>query len=248
MLRSTFIHVPGVKAEGERSLWRQGAATWSDIAAEPSKYSIDGVQSASLARVIKNSEKRLDERDYRYFGNRIPQREHWRVFPEWEDRLLYLDIETDGGWAGSSITMIGCYDGSEYRVFIKGKDLDAFPSYLEHFGTLVTFFGAGFDVPMLKRLYFTLPFDQMHIDLCPAMRRLGYRGGLKKIERALGIARDSDTDGLTGRDAITLWKHYARGDKRALDLLVKYNAEDVVNLKTLMNFAYEGLKQATLRH
>lgn len=161
---------------------------------------------------------------------------------------MYLDIETDGGWAGSSITMIGCYDGSEYRVFIKGKDLNAFPRYLERFGTIVTFYGAGFDVPMLRRLYFTLPFDQMHIDLCPAMRRLGYRGGLKKIERTLGIARDSDTDGLTGRDAITLWRHYARGDKRALDLLVKYNAEDVVNLKSLMKLAYAGLKQATLRY
>jgi uncharacterized protein YprB with RNaseH-like and TPR domain len=142
--------------------------------------------------------------------------------------------------------MIGCYDGSEYRAFIKGKDLDAFPKYLESFGTLVTFFGAGFDIPMLKRLYFTLPFDQMHIDLCPAMRRLGYRGGLKRIERELGIARDGDTDGLTGRDAITLWRHSTRGDTRALDLLVRYNAEDVVNLKTLMRFAYQGLRRETV--
>lgn len=238
--------MPGVKPAAERTLWELGAATWDHVIENPQRFPVHGVQPSSLARVLKNSEQRLRSRDHTYFRKRIPQREHWRVFPEWEDRLLYLDIETDGGWAGSSITMIGCYDGRNFRAFIKGKDLDAFPKYLENFGVLVTFFGSGFDIPMLKRLYFTLPFDQMHIDLCPAMRRLGYRSGLKKIERELGIARDSDTDGLTGRDAIMLWKHYSLGDKRALDLLVRYNAEDVVNMKTIMKFAYKHLRRETL--
>jgi uncharacterized protein YprB with RNaseH-like and TPR domain len=246
VLRSTFLHVPGVSARAEKSLWDQGAQSWAEFLGSPSRWDIAGVQHTSVSRVLKNSETRLEGGDWRYFRKRIPAKEHWRVYPEFADSILFLDIETDGGWSGSSITMIGCYDGCEFRAFVKGKDLDEFPAYLERFSTLVTFFGSGFDIPMLRKLYFTLPFDQLHIDLCPAMRRLGYRGGLKKIERQLGIARDGDTDGLTGRDAITLWNHYRRGDPKALDLLVAYNREDVVNLKTLLKFTYEGLRQDSI--
>jgi hypothetical protein len=85
-------------------------------------------------------------------------------------------------------------------------------------------------------------FDQIHIDLCPALRRLGYRGGLKSIEEQLGIVRRPETQGLGGWDAVRLWHEWRRGRREALDLLVAYNTEDIVNLEALLEFAYPKLR------
>ena len=108
---------------------------------------------------------------------------------------------------------------------------------------MVTFFGLGFDIPMIRKRYPNLVLDHVHLDLCPTLREVGLRGGLKKIEKELGIARSEDTDGLSGRDAITLWRRYERyGDEKALEILIAYNREDVVNLETLAQIAYDKMK------
>ena len=74
------------------------------------------------------------------------------------------------------------------------------------------------------------------------MKELGYSGGLKKIEKEVGICRDDDLQDISGFDAIRLWKQYQRGDEEALKLLVKYNIADIENLKILMDFTYEKLR------
>jgi len=61
---------------------------------------------------------------------------------------------------------------------------------------------------------------------------MGLFGGLKVVERTLGI--DRETAGLTGKDAPVLWEQYKkRGDQKALALLLRYNGEDVMNLAVL---------------
>ena len=111
---------------------------------------------------------------------------------------------------------------------------------------IVTFFGIGFDVPMLLKRFPRLPMDQIHLDLCPTLREVGFKGGLKKIEKELGIARGEDTDGLNGRDAIYLWRRYERNrDEAALATLIAYNREDVVNLETLAQIAYDRMREST---
>ena len=58
------------------------------------------------------------------------------------------------------------------------------------------------------------------------------KGGLKKVEQKLGIARD--TAGMDGWMAVRLWWDYVNNDdKEALDTLLDYNREDVVNLRAL---------------
>ncbi len=239
MLTNTFLHVPGITEAIEFELWRQGSLSWHDYLGSSTRWKC----AVDATRVIKNSLARLERRDYAYFVRKLPSREHWRAFPEFSDRIAYLDIETDGGFSAESITMIGASDGDRFHAYIKGRDLDKFPYYLVDKGLIVTFFGSGFDLPMLRKLFPYLPFDQLHIDLCHALRRLGYRGGLKNIERQLGLSRSADTDGLTGRDAITLWRQYRKGHAKALDLLIEYNREDVMNLKTLLALAYQGLRK-----
>ena len=79
-------------------------------------------------------------------------------------------------------------------------------------------------------------FDFVHFDLRFLLKELGYAGGLKKIEKELGIVRDGEVAEVDGREAVRLWKRYLRGDENALRILLKYNEEDIVNLDYLLNF------------
>jgi hypothetical protein len=57
-------------------------------------------------------------------------------------------------------------------------------------------------------------------------------GGFKSVEQQLGIPRQ--LQGIGGLGAIWLWWEYRNGgDQNALTTLLKYNEEDVVNLKAL---------------
>lgn len=112
---------------------------------------------------------------------------------------------------------------------------------------VVTFCGATFDLPAIERSFSGFKFDQIHIDLCPVLRKLGYRGGLKRIEKELGIRRPDEVDGLTGFDAVILWRKYrAFYDDAALRTLIAYNREDVMNLERLAEVAYRQMTDATL--
>ncbi len=192
---------------------------------------------------LQRSIEALEKRDHAFFMERLGLADSWRAFPSFRDRCVYLDIETDGGRGGSAITTVGLYDGQDYRCLIKGKDLQKLPEVLGDYGMIVTFFGASFDLPMVQKRFRDLQLNHLHIDLCPTLRRLGIRGGLKAIEKTLGLQRGDDTDGLNGLDAVRLWNRYKTlGDKDALDTLVAYNREDVVNLEHLAIYAYERLK------
>ena len=45
--------------------------------------------------------------------------------------------------------MVGVYDGRELRQYVRGVNLHRFPEEMELCGLLVTFFGSGFDLPVL---------------------------------------------------------------------------------------------------
>lgn len=169
----------------------------------------------------------------------------WRAFEAFRHSCVYLDIESDGGMRGDAITTIGLYDGKTYQCLVKGEDLENFRDIISNYSMIVTFFGAGFDIPMLQRRFPTVPFDHIHLDLCPTLRQLGYKGGLKKLEKEFGISRPEETEGLNGMDAVRLWRSYLRGDDKALEVLIAYNREDVVNLERLAVIAYEKHKSAT---
>jgi hypothetical protein len=57
-------------------------------------------------------------------------------------------------------------------------------------------------------------------------------GGLKSVERQLGIERRLKD--VNGWEAVKLWWRYVDSfDTDALNKLLEYNKEDIVNLKTL---------------
>ncbi|MEK6661091.1 MAG: ribonuclease H-like domain-containing protein, partial [candidate division NC10 bacterium] len=62
--------------------------------------------------------------------------------------------------------------------------------------------------------------------------RHGLFGGLKRVEEQLGITRRSK--GIDGWDAMRLWSRYEDGgDREALEILLAYNRDDVLNLPVL---------------
>jgi uncharacterized protein len=244
MLDSTYIHCPGIGAVTERKLWGSGARTWNEYLSA-SSLSISSKHRAALDPLVLESVERLAARDFAWFARMLPQREHWRAVPFIGDRIAYLDIETRGGMEPSSLTVVGTFDGTEFRQFVRGRNLEEFPESLEGTEMLVTFFGTGFDLPFLRRAY-GLEFPQLHVDLCFLLKRLGYRGGLKAIEDRLGIERSEETQGLSGWDAVRLWNLWRAGNAKALEVLLAYNREDVLNMQTLLEWAYPRMLRQTL--
>ncbi len=73
---------------------------------------------------------------------------------------------------------------------------------------------------------------QFHRDLMFECWRKNLYGGLKTVERTLGVPRR--LVGVDGLEAIRLWNRYHRqGDRSALRTLLEYNKEDVTNLKAV---------------
>lgn len=243
MLTSTYVHVSGIGGRTERSLWRQGATDWQRFLQDPDRWDLTPTRRAALELGIDRSVRALARGEFQYFAKTLPAEQRWRAFPDFAESAGYLDIETDGGMEGDSITLVGLHAFGRFEVFVKGENLGSFADAVERCSILVTYFGTGFDLPMLRKAFPQLPFDQLHIDLCPTLRRLGHRGGLKRVEEQVGITRSPETVGLSGYDAILLWRRFLRGSDEALERLVAYNREDCVNLERLMTYAYDRLEQ-----
>ncbi len=246
MLRQTFLHVPGVGYRTEERLWRTGIESWEDVRTAKAMALPRHLRSI-LEGELASSEDALRRGRYRYFRVRLPSREHWRAWPEFRGKVAFLDIETTGLDIGrDALTVVGLYDGSRRRSFVRGENLEDLPKALEDRQLLVTFNGLRFDVPFLRRAFPRVRLDQLHFDLMDPLHRLGYWGGLKRIERRLGIERSDETAGLRGSDAVRLWEAYEAGDDDALDVLTAYNLEDVVNLEPLAEFAYDAMRSLVL--
>ena len=234
MLTSTFIHAQGIGYSTERRIWDAGALTWEQFLAQHHDLKLSPAKKALLLPRVEESVARLAGKDYAYFAEVLPKKDHWRALSEFGDAVCYLDIETTGCNWDDSITVIGMYDGLEMKQFVQGINMDQFPSEIARCRTLVTFSGSSFDVPFIRRAFPGLRLDQLHVDLCHLLRRVGLTGGLKRIEEKLGVRRIPETEGLSGFDAVRLWHQYRRGSREALELLLLYNREDVLNMEALL--------------
>ncbi len=222
MLERTFIHIPRIGEKREAALWARGYTSWDRFR---EAYPPGAFREHALGYLNRDLAARS-----------LPRAQAWRLFPEFAGRVLYLDIETTGLYAGpDSVTCIGTYDGRTVRAFVAGVDIDEFETTLNRADLLVTYNGACFDLPFLKTAFPRLDLDRpAHIDLMYPLRRLGFRGGLKAVERRLGFRRDDEVAGLDGWTAVLLWRAHERGRPNALETLVRYCLEDVVNLEPLM--------------
>ena len=113
---------------------------------------------------------------------------------------------------------------------------------MEGVETLYTYNGRWFDLPFIRsRLGVDLERNFRHRDLMYDCWAMNLYGGLKGVERRLAIRRSLPD--MDGADAIRLWRRYqATEDLEALRLLLEYNKEDVLNLRSLRAHLVRGTK------
>ena len=104
---------------------------------------------------------------------------------------------------------------------------------LEGVDEIYTYNGSRFDLPFIKaKLALDLKNQLKHTDLMYACWKQDLKGGLKAVEKKIGIKRQLPD--MNGYMAVVLWwKYKNNNDIDALQTLLKYNEEDVVNLHTL---------------
>jgi uncharacterized protein len=247
LLEATYLHAQSIGRATERRLWEAGAHDWNTYLSVADKnWPLTHAQRSLLTPLVAESQARLAAEDFPWFAERLPAGEHWRAIPAFGHRLAFIDIETTGGMEPQDLTMVGVYDGYRLRQYVRGQNLEAFPEALDEAAIIVTFFGTGFDLPFLRRAFPRLEMPQMHVDLCYLLKKLGYKGGLKRIETQMGIQRSAATAGLSGWDAVRLWREYRRGRQQSLDILLAYNAEDVRNMSELLSVGYRRMATRTL--
>ncbi len=237
MLQNTFCHLPGIGPKMERRLWASGYHSWQ-VLQECGALPFWSGREPLLRKHLDESVAALANDDPLYFHRRLPPDEQWRLFSDFRHSVAYLDIETTGlGGPEDYITTIALYDGHSIQHFVHDDNLLDFREIVQQYRLLVTYNGKTFDLPFIRN-YLSLRMDQAHIDLRYVLRSLGLRGGLKACERQLGLNRET-LDGVDGYFAVLLWYDYSnRGNPKALETLLAYNIQDVVNLEALMIHAY----------
>jgi uncharacterized protein YprB with RNaseH-like and TPR domain len=151
----------------------------------------------------------------------------------------YLDIETTGlSPSSGELTVIGLYrddHSGNGLIQLVGDEITSsrLSEIVRDIKQLYTYNGARFDLPFIReKLGVDLNECCRHNDLMYACWERNLYGGLKSVERQLGIERtQQDIDGWI---AVQLWHDYREnGNRDSLARLLKYNAEDVLNLKEL---------------
>lgn len=248
MIKNSFIFLDRVGRTTEHRIWQSGIKHWNDFINEKTIRGIGLKRKPHYDRQLKQASRALHEYDSSHFHSILPNSEMWRLYNHFKDDAVYLDIETTG--YHGDITVLGLYDGSQTMMFVRNRNLDKYmvKKALNNYKILLTFNGGSFDLPVIKKYFGDIIPKIPHIDLRHVCSKVGLNGGLKRIEKLLKIKRDDDVADVTGEDAVYLWRKYKiTGDEQYLDMLCKYNEEDIVNLEPLAKQSIEQLKSHTMR-
>ncbi|MBR9675401.1 ribonuclease H-like domain-containing protein [Candidatus Woesearchaeota archaeon] len=239
MIRQSFIFLDKISKDKELTLWQKGILDWNVF--QNSDEALTKSFDYHKTQIIKAREALLNC-DQTFFTKTLKPSEHWRLYDYFKEDIVFLDIETTS-FRGNT-TIVGLFDGLNTQIFVKNQTLfkKRLQRELDKYKMIITFNGQCFDLPILAREY-DINFDNhLHMDLRYVCQKIGLRGGLKRIEEELKITRADEVQGMSGYEAVRLWKKYEKtGDEDYLNLLVKYNEEDIINLKELANYAVPRL-------
>ena len=234
MIQQSFIFLEGVNKKTEQNIWQQGVTTWESFLIAQKIMGISKKRKLYYDKKILEAKKELYLLNASYFIDKLPSVEMWRLYSFFKEDAVFLDIEVDA----YDIILIGLYDGIDTKIMVKGVNLEkkVLLDELKKYKLIITFNGKSFDLPKIKKYSDISELKIPVIDLKHVCSRLGLTGGLKKVEKRLGITRPSHLYG----NPVDLWKAYhASGDREYLELLVQYNEEDIINLKPVMEWCYK---------
>jgi uncharacterized protein YprB with RNaseH-like and TPR domain len=252
MLSASFIPAKVMTEDLERALWGRGILDWDLAKAHPEEVAeaLGGSRAGKLAEHLAEAQKALAARDRGWFRSHFTPQDAWRLWRGYAapERIALVDIETTGLTPGyDQITVIGLADRKGARAFVAGRPMpgdepiDRFPQALKDYDLIVTFNGENFDLPFIDRHFKDSGFrwELPHLDLLILSRSLGISGGLKDIEKQMGIARAGEIAGVRGGEAIALWGAWRNGDANAYRKLTTYCKADCVNLWDLAEKLYD---------
>ena len=246
MITNSFIFLERIGDKLEQNIWKNDIYDWESFLRRKSVSGLSRHRKLYYDRKLLNARKALYNCDSNYFLDLLPQSEMWRLYEFFKEDAVFLDIETTGLDKHDDITVFGLYDGLNTKIMIKGINLDyyALKKELQKYKLIVTFNGASFDLPFIERIYPSLLPKIPNFDVKSVTDRLGLKGGLKNIEKILGIKRSNIVDKFYGGDALTLWRMYrATGDDYYLNLLIDYNEYDIMNLKIVAEHCVKKMKE-----
>jgi uncharacterized protein YprB with RNaseH-like and TPR domain len=248
VLERSFVLLDRIGERTERRIWDQGVHTWDDFLATDNVSPFSRKRKEVADLTLEKAKVAYEDGVVDFFADMLPNREMWRLYPRFREEAVFLDIETTGLSRRSAITVVGLARAGEFRALVRGHDLtrQELADELEGARMIVTFNGASFDLPMLRGQFNSSGLDLPHLDLRFLARRVGLVGGLKRVERELGLERDREFAMMTGEDAVHLWHLWERrGNAKALDLLLMYNEADVVNLRTVADLVCDRMTSST---
>lgn len=150
-----------------------------------------------------------------------------------------LDVETvaiDGPISVLSLYKKKSKDCAELVQFTQSKDLNkaSIEQELEGVNVILTFNGLSFDLPKMNQEYpGAIPPSMPVVDLFLFAQAIGFKGGLKDLEKVFGIKRNSDSRSAV-KKTHALWREFKEsGDQKPLAQLLEYAAADVRNLYDL---------------
>ena len=243
MIQNSFIFLERIGKKKERNIWEQGIRDWESFISSDRVRSISRSAKRYYDRRLKDARRELFKGNGAYFYHAMPLSEQWRLYDFFREDAVYLDIETDGMGETDGVTVVGLFDGIDTKTMIRGVnlDFDVLRNELRRYKMIVTFNGSVFDVPFITKRYGAVFPKILHFDLRFCCKRIGLSGGLKEIERRLGIKRRSKVvESMCGGDAALLHRMWrGSGDEYYLNTLVEYNEEDTVNLKRMAEHVYD---------
>jgi uncharacterized protein YprB with RNaseH-like and TPR domain len=239
-LENSFILIPGFGQKTEQKLWQKGVHHWDTL---ENSSEVSSRKQEKASEFLTKARRNLEVGNTQFFGNQLPNKSIWRMYNNFQDNACFFDIETTGlDRRRNKVTTVSFYRNGESKTLVRGQDLteENLRQEIHDSSIFVSFNGKRFDQPFLEHS-FDIQMQKPHLDLMYIFKRLGLTGGLKQIEKDLGVDRDhGDVD---GREAVRLWKKYENnGNEDALRKLVEYNQYDAENLQQLLQIAHGRLR------
>ena len=245
MLEHSFIFLDRINHASEQNIWKH-AKSWEEFHAIPRIPGVSQARKSFYERRLLEAADALKEKDISFFSERLPQNQHWRLYDWLKEGAIFLDIETT--FFHGDITVIGLCDGEKFKPLVRGFNLsrENFLEAIKDARLLITFNGASFDLPAIEK-YFRMKIPNIpHIDLMHVCHKIGLGGGLKQIEKLIGIGRPELAADVSGSDAVWLWQEFQMTkDPAVLEQLIAYNQADVENMRTLAEYAIPRLWRKT---
>jgi uncharacterized protein YprB with RNaseH-like and TPR domain len=242
MISNSFIFLDRIGDKSEENIWKQGIRCWDDFLNADKVKGMSAVNKFKHDAVLKHAKKALFDYDSSFFSS-LNSSERWRLYDFFRDDCVFVDLETDGR---RNITVITLFDGIDTKTLVRNVNLSksVLEKELSKYKIIISFNGSSYDLPTIKSYFGNILPKIPHIDLFGCCRKLKLEGGLKSVEEKLSISRPAHLNPKNEGNPVCLWKAFhASGDVEYLNTLIKYNEEDVINLKPLMEYCYRRLSE-----